>query len=205
MTCGIYRIYNKMNGKSYIGQSKNVEGRIRGHFRDLNRGIHCNCHLQSAFLLYGNENFDWQLVEVCEEIETDERERYWTDVARYYADVYNIAEVRARPDLRGRKLSKEHRKAISVGGKGRKLGLRSDEHRRKLSEAKKGKPGRKQTDEERAKRSRTLKGRKFSEEHKRKLSESFVGNKKCVGRVLPQETRTKISESLKRRNSSKED
>lgn len=31
MICGIYKITNKVNGKIYIGQSVDIEGRWKGH------------------------------------------------------------------------------------------------------------------------------------------------------------------------------
>ena len=37
---GIYKIENKVNGKVYIGQSIDIETRIKRHFRELRKGIH---------------------------------------------------------------------------------------------------------------------------------------------------------------------
>lgn len=150
MTCGIYRIYNKVNGKSYIGQSKNVEGRLRDHFRGLNNGSHANCHLQSAFLLHGAENFEHQLIEACEEEALTQREEYWIDAAYYYAGVYNLA----RPED-GKKVSAETRRKISESQKGKQYAkgrVLSEETRRKISESQKGMV--------------------LSEEHRRKISEA---------------------------------
>jgi predicted GIY-YIG superfamily endonuclease len=33
MTSGVYRITNKFNGKIYIGQSMNMEKRLKAHFQ----------------------------------------------------------------------------------------------------------------------------------------------------------------------------
>jgi predicted GIY-YIG superfamily endonuclease len=35
MTVGIYRIYNKITGRSYVGQSSNIENRIKQHFSKI--------------------------------------------------------------------------------------------------------------------------------------------------------------------------
>lgn len=169
MTCGIYRIYNKVNGKSYIGQSKNVEGRLRAHFCYLRLGSHWNCHLQSAFLLYGAENFEHQLVEVCEETELTQREEYWIDAALYYAGVYNLA----RPED-NKKVSVETRRKHSENQKNRK---HTEETRRKIGEAAKvamignqNSKGHNPSEEQRRKISEAIKGYKHTEETRRNMS-----------------------------------
>jgi len=53
MTCGIYRL-SAPNGHCYIGSSRNAEDRMQGHHRALERGIHCNRHLQAAFNKHGS-------------------------------------------------------------------------------------------------------------------------------------------------------
>ena len=42
---GIYSIINIVNNKRYIGQSINIEERVKRHFRELRKGIHHNHHL----------------------------------------------------------------------------------------------------------------------------------------------------------------
>ena len=49
---GIYILLNVINGKSYVGSSVNVNGRINKHFSLLRRGKHKNKHLQSAWKKY---------------------------------------------------------------------------------------------------------------------------------------------------------
>lgn len=173
MTIGIYRIYNKTSGKSYIGQSKNVEGRLRDHFNHLNRGNHGNYHLQSAFLLYGTENFGYQLIEACEEETLTQREEYWIDAALHYAGVYNLV----RPED-SKKISVETRRRI---GEAAKISMIGNQHAK----------GYKQSEEARRKLSESLRGRVLSEEHRRKIS------KAAKGRVRSEETRRRMSEAKK--------
>ena len=75
MTCGIYKIENKINGKVYIGQSINIENRWNGH----KKAIHgCsdsyNYPLYQAIRKYGLENFDFSILEECNIKELNEKE-----------------------------------------------------------------------------------------------------------------------------------
>lgn len=57
MTIGIYQIKNKINGKVYIGQSINIEKRLKRHLNDLRKLKHRNQHLQNAFNKYGEKSW----------------------------------------------------------------------------------------------------------------------------------------------------
>jgi hypothetical protein len=65
MTSGIYKITNKFNGKIYIGQSMNIEKRLKSHFQNLNNGDHINEGLQSEFNFYDKYNFHAEIYEEC--------------------------------------------------------------------------------------------------------------------------------------------
>lgn len=77
--CGIYCIKNLVNGKIYVGQSINVDGRWRQHLSHLRKNTHNNEHLQDAWNKYGKENFDFQIIEICDVDKLDIRERYWIE------------------------------------------------------------------------------------------------------------------------------
>lgn len=83
---GIYKIENKVNGKVYIGQSIDIEKRWKCHTSYLNSGIHHNKHLQSAWDKYGEENFEFKLVEECDAENLNQKEIYWID---YYDSYIN--------------------------------------------------------------------------------------------------------------------
>lgn len=55
--CGIYLIYNKVNGKRYIGGSKNLHRRKTMHLSDLRLGKHGNSNLQEEFNSFGGDSF----------------------------------------------------------------------------------------------------------------------------------------------------
>lgn len=60
--CGIYYITNTINGKFYVGSSKNIKKRWARHIRDLNNNNHHNIYLQRSCNKYGdtkiNAKFD---------------------------------------------------------------------------------------------------------------------------------------------------
>ena len=62
---GIYMITNKVSNKKYIGSSRNIEQRKRTHLHKLRHGKHENAHLQNAFNKYGEENFEFSILEEC--------------------------------------------------------------------------------------------------------------------------------------------
>lgn len=95
MICGIYCITNTANNKKYIGQSRNIEKRWRGHIGDLNRNKHSNSHMQNAWNTYGAQSFSFVIVEICDRDELTDREKYWMD---YYNTLdrdlgYNLREA----------------------------------------------------------------------------------------------------------------
>lgn len=87
---GVYKIVNTKNGKFYIGSSVQIESRIFKHLAMLRKGIHNNGHMQSAFALYGEDAFDFALIEACDRCELLAREQHHIDVLR---PEYNICQV----------------------------------------------------------------------------------------------------------------
>ncbi len=87
---GIYKITNLINLHAYIGQSKNIEFRIKTHFKKafIENSEEYFKVLYRAIRLYGKENFK---VEILEELPDatreylNSRESYWIS----YYDTYN--------------------------------------------------------------------------------------------------------------------
>ena len=76
---GIYKFTNKINNKVYIGQSRNINKRIKEHFykANLESGQDYFSLLHIAIRKYGEENFDVEILEECSTDSLDERERYY--------------------------------------------------------------------------------------------------------------------------------
>jgi group I intron endonuclease len=74
---GIYCIINSINGKKYIGSSRNIESRFKNHLCRLNKNKHTNTHLQNAVNKYGIKNFSFSIIEKCTINELINKEQYY--------------------------------------------------------------------------------------------------------------------------------
>lgn len=81
---GIYLITNKINNKKYVGQSKDIDRRLKEHLRSAQpekyshkdgRDTKMPVHL--AMNKYGIDNFSFSILEECSVMELDDREKYW--------------------------------------------------------------------------------------------------------------------------------
>ncbi len=86
---GIYIIRNIVNGKCYIGSSKNCYTRKRKHFSELDRNNHRNSHLQRAHNKYGKDNFTFEVLYFCREEILLQQEQMLLDA--FMPNLYNIS------------------------------------------------------------------------------------------------------------------
>lgn len=171
----IYKITNLVNGKIYIGQTKNnVELRFYQH-------RYSDSVIGKAIRKYGIKNFKIDIVEECESFEKmNEREIFWIkELNCKYPNGYNLTD----------------------GGEG--VVNPSEEIRQKISNTKKGRPGRPQSKEERKKRIASLIAYYASNpEVLEKKSAEMKGNsraaghKNFAGHKHTAESKSKISASL---------
>ena len=91
MSCGIYKITNKINNHSYIGQSVNIESRWTDEkARAFNPNSESyNTTLSRAFRKYGVDNFSFEILVLCEKQELDNKEKYFISLYNTYHDGYN--------------------------------------------------------------------------------------------------------------------
>ena len=203
---GIYKITSP-SGKIYIGQSIDIERRLRCYKR-LNAKK--QPRLYNSFIKYGYESHIVEVVLECLEEELNDKERYYQDLFQC-AGKNGLNSTLTNSNDKSGKLSLEHRMKISNGCKNP-----SAETRKKMSNSRLGKKrsiefclklsiiakkrthtpetkirlaelARNMSDETRLKKSISATGNRQSEETKRKISETLKG------RVQSEETRLKIS------------
>lgn len=84
---GIYKITNLINGKCYIGQSRDIKRRFSRHKSHSKQNSHYP--LYRAFNKYGIENFSFEIIEECLIDELDAKEIYWIDFYNSCCNGYN--------------------------------------------------------------------------------------------------------------------
>lgn len=91
--CGIYKITNKINLKSYIGESVRINARWLEHKRKaFNKEVYPKEYekaLYKAFRKYGLENFDFEIIEQCDKDLLLEKEIYYIKKYNTFEKGYN--------------------------------------------------------------------------------------------------------------------
>ena len=161
----IYKATCKTTGLSYIGQTINLQSRIKQHWYDRKDGT----KFHTALLQYGRDDFEWSIIEECDESLLDERERYWIEYYNTYNEGYNTDKggnynslnrnasedrkqigERTRNSLTGTHLTEEHKRNVGIAnskamlgntnGRGLKGKPKSEQARANMSTAHKGLP-----------------------------------------------------------------
>lgn len=93
MTSGIYVIRCKSTGKVYVGSSKNIKLRWRQHRQQLKAGTHHSIKLQRAWDKYGEDAFEFEIVEEVVDGLLTVYEQVYINQYNSPVDGYNILEV----------------------------------------------------------------------------------------------------------------
>jgi group I intron endonuclease len=111
MTTGVYLVKCLSNGRSYVGSSRNIEGRWKEHRYDLRHDQHHNRHWQNAWNKYGASDFVWSVLEETarEDSVLREREQHWIDILR---PEFNISAY-SGPTRLGAHNTPEHKAKMS--------------------------------------------------------------------------------------------
>jgi len=191
------------NDKRYIGSTSNMERRWSQHRRLLKRNLHENPILQFSYNKHGENNFIYELLELCSEsnlIEIEDKYiRLFDTMNRNHGYNFDLpsrpnqspeANEKRRLAMTGRKMSEKQRIQMSIDRTGKKhtpehkaatklaIQNRTQEEKeaiyKKISEANKGKI---MSQEARRKIGLAHLGTKYSEESKTKMSEAHKGSK----------------------------
>lgn len=85
-------ILNKCNGKTYVGQSKDVYKRKKQHNNLLKQNKHQNKHLQNSYNKYGASAFEFYILEHCSKDNLNENEIFWINYFNSIENGYNNQE-----------------------------------------------------------------------------------------------------------------
>lgn len=146
----IYKAVNKINGKIYVGQTSNtLEVRKAQHLKKAHGGV--KTHFYDAIRKYGDDAFEFSIVgEAKSKQDLNLLETYYIQKYNSIKDGYNMVDWGDNNVMCIDSVKMKHDQR-----------MRSDEIRSKLSATMKKK---------------IADGKFFTEEHRRKLSESAKGN-----------------------------
>ena len=82
---GVYRITCKKNNKNYIGVSKNIVKRWKNHISLLRSGRHHSIKLQEDYDRYGEDFFEFRVVEISDSDEAKKLEDKY--IKKYQSDI----------------------------------------------------------------------------------------------------------------------
>lgn len=125
MKCGVYRIFNKINGRFYIGSSIDIIKRCKQHAYHLNSNNHLSRYLQHSWNKYGWNNFEFEIIELCNKDDLLAREQFYLDDLK---PLYNTLKF-AYSTL-GSKRTKETKAKMSAWQTGRKMSKETRENMR---------------------------------------------------------------------------
>lgn len=183
----IYKIENTITHQVYIGQTtQEPDIRFREHKCQLNNNRKGNKYFQNAWNKYGEDAFEFSVIEECSEDELDNKEMAYIEMYDSFKNGYNA----------------------TIGGGGTRGYVFTDDVKARISE----KVNECYKDEEFVKKMSIAKLKSWTPERREKLSETFKGkwqdpefreaamkNRPKVRGPMPEETKKKISEKAKAR------
>lgn len=176
---GVYTITNLVNGKIYVGKTRNLYERKSQHTRLLERNLHSNPHIQAAWNKYGKENIKWEILVECDKEYLESEEHYWATLLNTHDDQYGYNIMPTHPHIKFLPSKEMIEKGIETRRKiAKERGYYwSEEQRRTQSEKHKGKII---SQHQRDLASKLLKGRKRSPEsvEKQRISNTGVKRRK---------------------------
>ena len=112
---GIYCIVNVCNQKKYIGSSKNLYRRLMSHRSALRKGIHENKKLQNSWNKHGEDNFQYYILEYCQESNLISKEQYYINHIKPWYNIVQEVERLSFPEESRTKMSISRKIGIASG------------------------------------------------------------------------------------------
>lgn len=176
---GIYMIHNTVNNHVYIGQSIDIYTRWRAHINQLDNNTHDNMHLQNAWNKYGEQSFCFKLIKACKQKYLNRFEKLYIKIYDAYNTGYNM--TKGGDGLYGHIISEDTKRKLSIlkmGDKNPMYGKKGKKHHM-YGVVGENHPnyGKKFTKEHKDKISQSLKGHHVSEDTCKKISQSKTGKR----------------------------
>jgi group I intron endonuclease len=130
---GVYIIRCREDGRVYVGSSAMLRRRLNHHACTLRNKTHHNRHLSEAWELYGEDGFEFVVLEHVEDASAlVVREQHYIDAYQSHIRRYGFNVDPEAGLVQGQKLVEERRRNISLGH----LGIcPTEEHKKKISNA----------------------------------------------------------------------
>lgn len=191
---GIYKITNIANGKIYIGQTQeNFLRRYWHHQWCLKSNTHHNRKLQNAFNKYGDENFEFSIITVCNKEELNDLEIQYIKENDSVNKGYNISSG-GQESNPSQYIPEEVRKRIGELNRQRLLGSKlSEETKQRMRESSRHLSP---SDANKKAISEYMKNRVVSDETKSKLRRANLGEKSPVAKFTNDDIRN-IKQALR--------
>lgn len=122
---GIYAIINRINGKYYIGSSKDILGRWTTHVRDLKNGVHHSVYLQRSWNIHTAEDFILIILKICNN-ESDLFGQETRFIELMLPD-YNVGSVGGGDNISNHPNLDDIRHKQSISGKQRYINMTQEE------------------------------------------------------------------------------
>jgi group I intron endonuclease len=198
---GIYKITSP-SGKIYIGQSINIERRFK-HYKRLS--CKDQVKIYNSLLKYGVDAHIFQVLELCDTKELNNRERHYQDLYDSVTNGLNLLYVKSEHfngahseqskkkisnSLKGKTFTDEHKYKIGLSNSRRVMSAETKEKHRL------NRLGRIVSIETKQKQSQSRLGYVHSAETKQKIADSLKGIQR---EPISEKTRAKMSESQKKR------
>ena len=190
-TIGVYKISNTLSERYYIGYSKDIDRRFCVHRSKLRKNCHDNIFLQRAYNLDGEDKYKYEIIHICNtEAEAKEIELQYLSDLSIRGKLYNLNYNNSGGDLMSHHPEKEKiRNQISNSLLQLMSKLTSDEKKEKF-----GRSG----------EMNGMYGKTHTKEVKLLISEANKGNTYCKGRKHTRESKQKMSEIRKNKNTGEE-
>lgn len=112
---GIYCIVNVVTQKKYVGSSTNLQARLMQHRSRLRNNKHENIKLQRAWNKYGEDNFQYFILEYCPEELLISKEQFYIDSIKPGFNIITEVDRIKMPDESRKKMSTSRIKGIQEG------------------------------------------------------------------------------------------